>query len=82
MAGLARFDHLVISIAASLPKVVILENVASLMHVGLEWVREHIEDALRSIAAGRYAIFRDVICCSSFGARFARPRVYWVMYLH
>ena len=49
-------------------------------HVGLEWVRTHIEDSLRCVAAGRYVIFRDVICCTSFRARFTRPRVYWVMF--
>ena len=79
-ASLDRFDHLVRIISACRPIVVILENVASLMHAGLGWVRAHIEDSLKCLAIGRYVIFRDVVCCTSFRARFTRPRVYWVMF--
>jgi hypothetical protein len=82
LASLARFDRLIDSLYYQPPPVVLLENVASLLSSRLGWVADHIETALRQLAGGRYLIFRDVLCCSSFGARFTRPRVYWLMYLH
>jgi len=79
--SLDRFDFFLDSLRVFAPPVVILENVASLLDSGLDWVRDHIESGLRRLAAGRYQIFRDVLCCGGLGARFVRPRVYWLMYL-
>ena len=79
--GLRRFDRLIELLAQALPPVVILENVASLLHSHLDWVVEHIMTALSRLGGGRYAIFRSVLCSSSFKGRFLRPRVVLLLYL-
>ena len=82
LASLARFDRLIDSLHYHPLLFCSKTIVASLLSSRLGWVADHIETALRQLAGGRYLIFRDVLCCSSFGARFTRPRVYWLMYLH
>ena len=79
--GLRLFDSLVASLQAQPPPVVLLENVASLLFADLDWVLEHIEGALRGLCAGRYRVFRSVLCGSELGSRMCRPRVFWLMYL-
>ena len=79
--GLKDFDHFIDSLQAFPPPVVLLENVPSLLEGGLERVLSHIEDAFGALAGGRYAIFRDIVCCGDLGARMARPRVFWLLYL-
>ena len=79
--SLLRFDWLIESLSHMPPLVILLENVASLLSSRLDWVANHIERALRGLAGGRYLIFRDVLCSSSFGSCCARPRVIWLMYL-
>ena len=79
--GLRDFDYFIDSLRAFPPPVVLLENVPSLLEGGLEQVLSHIEDALGALAGGRYAIFRDIVCCGDLGARMARPRVFWLLYL-
>ena len=79
--SLRVFDFLVDSLRVFAPRVVILENVAGLMCSRLDWVRNHVEEALRGLAGGRYMVFRSVWCSSEFGATFRRRRVYYVMYL-
>ena len=81
MESLRVFDFLVDSLRVFAPPVVILENVAGLMCSRLDWVREHVEEALRGLAGGRYMIFRSVLCSSEFESTFRRRRVYYVMYL-
>ena len=49
-------------------------------HSHLDWVREHIEDALDGLGNGRYAPFKSILCSSSFKARFLRPRVVYLLY--
>ena len=60
---------------------VLLENVASLLFADLDWVLEHIEGSLRGLCAGRYRVFRSVLCGSELGARMCRPRAFWLLYL-
>ena len=79
--GLKDFDYFIDSLRAFPPPVVLLENVPSLLEGGLERVLSHVEDALGALAAGRYAIFRDIVCCGDLGARMARARVFWLLYL-
>ena len=80
--SLKRFDWFIDSLRHMPPLVVLLENVASLLSSRLEWVANHIDHALHGLAGGRYLIFRDILCSSSFGSRYTRPRVIWLMYLH
>ena len=80
--SLKRFDWFVDSLRHMPPLVVLLENVASLLSSRLEWVANHIEHALHGLAGGRYLIFRDILCSSSFGSCYTRPRVIWLMYLY
>ena len=79
--GLRLFDSLMVSVQAQPAPVVLLENVASLLFADLDWVLEHIESSLRGLCAGRYRVFRSVLCGSELGARMFRPRVFWLLYL-
>ena len=80
LANLRMFDRLIEMLRQRLPPVIILENVTSLLNSHLEWVHDRMMDALRSLGAGRYLIFKAVLCSSSFGAKFLRPRVVFLLY--
>ena len=58
---------------------VVLENLARLLHPCMRWVLEIITNLLEALP---YAWYRGVVCPSQLGGQMGRARLFWVGILH